>query len=280
MKSFVPETTRQTADSDTGQSLIGEYMLQALNDSELRYSITGWEKPADFDFDLLARDLIDYRTDAILLHLPLVPLPGMGMPEDLVVTALSARNLPVQGLFIPVELYDQNQDLRIKKGSQITVVSEIYGLQLRHLNPDIQFIVTDNPVSEGEKNAVFFSAGEGRFSAPEAEGYVFVPVNLREVMPPAGTGYLAFVTLRENFGIRRTINHLHHSEEVPISNAERKLALLYGQEPVCVHVSKDRSGYFHINVAAVQEGILRKTFFSTSLATQIASMTYERLQKI
>ena len=82
-------------------------------------------------------------------------------------------------------------------------------------------------------------------SSSWASDYAFNP---KEFVPEAGSGVLAYLTLSDDIATRRAVKKIHHSEVAEITNIERGLKQIVGEQGkrVAAYSEKDLQAYYHL----------------------------------
>ena len=78
-----------------------------------------------------------------------------------------------------------------------------------------------------------------------ASDYAFNP---KEFVPEAGSGVLAYLALSDDIATRRAVKKIHHSEVAEITNIERGLKQIVGEQGkrVAAYCEKDLQAYYHL----------------------------------
>lgn len=215
-----------------------------------------------------------------LSHLPLYDIH-----KDIVVTAISDRMNPGEGLLISSAAYDPSLELKIKPGSRVMISDVRQGGQLLSMLPMISLIYNTKNTEEqlftlknGQCDVLLMSKNAYEALIDDDSDITFLKLHPKEMIPRPGQGFTAYVAHREDLTTRRLLKNLHHSESVQISNTERKVLQMANPEHVDkigVYCSTDQRGYFHVD--AVRSEPFNKISFSQSISAGLPEKIYEAL---
>lgn len=265
-----------------GCSPVPDKILSELLDHGIRAVGPGAQTRQNSGFEAAADQILSGEADVLVIHLAELPVLSEGPFRDLVITALSGRFAPSQGLMVRPEHLDMSRDLRLASGCVVQVPAEADGIQLKNINPEINYVVINPCEADLRSMPLFISGSLGFENIGLPEGCRFTAVNPKEVIPMPGSGFWAFVTRKDDFGTRKTVNQWHQRESTAIANAERAAMLNTGQNcqnRLRVHVVRDNKGYFHVHAFDANPVNPQKFSFSTSIASQIPMLIENELLK-
>lgn len=222
----------------------------------------------------------DSEIDTAAFDLSALPLYDNHI--DIVVTAISERRNPGEGLLISSTSYDPSMELKIKPGSRVMVSDVRQGGQLLSMLPMISLIYnpenTEDQLSKlknGECDVLLMSKNEYEALIDEDNDFTFLKLHPKEMIPRPGQGFTAYVAHKEDVKTRRILKNIHHGDAVQISNVERKLLQMVSPEfrdKTGVYCSTDQRGYFHVDAVRCDE--YKKTIFSQSISADLAEKIY------
>lgn len=223
------------------------------------------------------------------VHLLVQPLSDVPIerPEEVVVTAVSARPYPNDLLLIRPEAVARNQDFSLKTGTVIGSTTPIRRAQMLDFRPDVRFeevgdVFSDqlDALRQGDCEALLIAEAAATTSGVDLSEFESVALNPRECVPAPGQGALAYLALRDDYPTRRILKALHHPEVSACTNVERCLLQgLSGMDAVGAYSERDAAGNFHLFAAGLVGGVLRRARLSQSTSFELAERMVALLQK-
>ena len=230
--------------------------------------------------DVLYDAIRDSEIDTAVFDLSALPLHDNH--SDIVVTAISERRNPGEGLLISSTSYDPSLELKMKPGSRVMVSDIRQGGQLLSMLPMISLIYnpenTEDQLSKlknGQCDVLLMSKNEYETLIDEDNDITFLKLHPKEMIPRPGQGFTAYVAHKEDLKTRRILKNIHYADAVQISNVERKVLQMVSPEfrdKTGVYCYTDQRGYFHVD--AVRCDMYKKTTFSQSISADLAEKIY------
>lgn len=223
------------------------------------------------------------------VHLLVQPLPDVPVerPDEVVVTAVSARPFPNDLLLVHPETVARSQDFCLKTGAMIGGATPIRRAQMLDFRPDVQFAKIGDAfpdqleaLRQRDCDALLIAEAIAVASNVDLSGFETVALNPRECIPAPGQGTLAYLALRDDHPTRRILKALHHPDVSACTNVERRLLQgLGGTDVVGAYAERDTAGNFHLFAAGVVSGVLRRARLSQSTSFDLAERMVTLLQK-
>ena len=233
--------------------------------------------------DALYKALINNDIDTAPVDLSSFPVHFKN--DDIVVTAISDRKNVGEGVLISNFSYGSEYDLKIKPGSKVMVTNIRQGAQLLSMTPLIDLIYNSQSIEnqvlmfqDGKCDALVLSKTDYETLSFDKNECVFLNLHPKEMIPPPGQSFTAYLAHREDLTTRRLLKNLHRSESVQISNTERKVLQMANPEDadqVGVYCWTDQKGYFHVD--AIRSEPFKKISFSQSISAGLPEKIFAAL---
>jgi hydroxymethylbilane synthase len=209
-------------------------------------------------------------------------LPVYDSHHDIVVTAISERRNPGEGLLISSTAYDPSSELKIKSGARVMVSDVRQGGQLLSMLPTIS--LTYNPehtedqlskLTNGQCDVLLMSKNDYETLIDNDSDFTFLKLHPKEMIPRPGQGFTAYLAHKDDLKTRRILKNIHRADAVQMSNVERKVLQMLPPEyldKTGVYCHTDQRGYFHVD--AVRCDVYQKITFSQSISADLAEKIY------
>ncbi len=222
--------------------------------------------------------------------LPLWQLPTL-LPKNIVITALSARDVPSLCLIVPHENVQDTQMLSLPNQARVAFLSEICRLQFQEFRPDIKTKTLEmspeiilSLLIKGDFDACVMPTIDAQILDVSDNDFRIIRFNPKELIPETGLGVTAFLTAEDDIQTRRLLQAIDKNDNLvpykPVStvtNVERRLKQLFKDMPIAAYCERDRASNYHFLAAVVVEGVLRKVRLSQSTNFELAERCYEKL---
>lgn len=220
----------------------------------------------------------------------LVPRPlrelSTSLPNGIVITAVSERQIASQSLIIPQKNIDENQLLSLKENAKVSLQNDISRLQFLEFRADILGETHDlTPVesieklNQGDFDACVVPSISVRVMALSSDDYTIIPFSPKELITEPGLGITAFLTAADDLTTRRQLKVLHTPSVSALSNVERRLKQLFNDAEIAAYCEKDRANNYHLWAAAIINNELKKTRLSQSTHFELAERCFEKLHQ-
>ena len=236
--------------------------------------------------DILTSALLEGRVD-ICAH-TLSDLPTQ-QNTDLAIAAVSERLAHSQCLLIRKEAVDRRADLALKENAEVAVSSHLNKRQLLYFRADVRCSLLsgeDAPLQmlrrwqHGEWDALLLSQLDVQHIGLDESDFELLRLHPREFIPSPGHGVLAYRLRKNDIELRKTLQAIHHPEISAVTNIERKVLKLLGNDyadSLGAYCEQDTMDNYHLWVAIVYDnkGEIKRIQYSSStshgLAERVAS---------
>lgn len=228
--------------------------------------------------------LLRGEADAALLPLNRAPV---GLPEGLVITAVSERKNPAECLLVRRENTDAGKLFGLPDQALVCAPGAGRQVQIRDFRPDIRPAGDVDDAGDileklyaGEWDAAILAAADLDEQAEAT--FRVVRFHPREFVPAPGQGVMAWISCKDNLHTRRLLKAVHHPEASAVTNIERGVLRLLGGDPglpLGVYAEYDGQGAYHV-WAAYADGVgspLRRARMSSSTSFQLAEKVADEL---
>ncbi|MCC7505726.1 MAG: hypothetical protein IT259_10510 [Saprospiraceae bacterium] len=238
----------------------------------------GIEARVDLLSSELEAALLSGEVDAIAAELNQCPTR---QPEGMVITALSRRDNPADGLLIRQEAVQVGKIFRLKEGASVGCRNLIQKAQLLDYRPDIVVTAISDDTAglleqlkSAQLDALLIPLGQLDTFGLEWNEFVKVELNPREFTPAPGQGVVAWQTHRDDIPTRQLLRQIHHPEVSALTNVERRVQQILGDDAILgVHCEQDAAGNFHVSAAQFSNGALHRAYLSQSTRAGLAERT-------
>lgn len=211
-----------------------------------------------------------------ITDLSTLPLKEEG--DSWVIAALAGPRKAADVLLIASASHNPSQPLGLLEGSRVAVKSGVQASQFMLLAPQAEPVIDNRTTQE-----IYAALQAGKLQAalmPSVcvvglttveDGLMHVPLHVRELVPPAGRGALAFVCNADDVLTRRFLKQWHDTELARHTNVERKfLSLIAAAQrgEIAVHCQTDKRGFYHLT--AWHHGVQRSKSISFSTSAGLA----------
>jgi porphobilinogen deaminase len=207
------------------------------------------------------------------------------LPTGILPTALTQRRTVYQAV-VSLKSNDKTDTniIGISEDAKIVVKSAVNAAQLRAFLPQahiaVETLTPPDVVSALRQQkfdaAVLTSESIAALALQNDEWDVFL-FSPREFIPEVGQGVVCFVTAADNLPIRRLFQTIHTPSVSVLTNVERTLKKRFPDGQVNAYCDRDRMGHYHLWVAALVNGTLRRTRISQTTSYEMAERAYEKL---
>lgn len=199
--------------------------------------------------------------------LPLFRIPIFDSP--LVIAALSERIDPRVCFFIRPTSLTGPGAFGFVKNAKVFSEFPFYLSQLKDIRSDIQTIQNHE-----EADLII-----GHFESEKMKGdYSKFFIHPAEITPLPGSGVIACLVQKENFDLRKKLISLHHLKVAQLTNIERKISHHLGKEEHGVNIYTDQNSYFHLNMAVMNQGELKRVKLSSSTLINLEKEALKALE--
>jgi hydroxymethylbilane synthase len=233
------------------------------------------------------KDLINalYAGEVAVVPRPMREL-STTLPNGIVITAVSERQVTSQSLIIPKKNSDVNQLLSLKPHAKVSVQNDISRLQFLEFRADILAETRDlTPVQSIEKlnqddfDGCVIPSISVRVMALSSDDYTIIPFSPKELITEPGHGITAFLTAADDLTTRRQLKVLHTPSVSALSNVERRLKQLFNDADIAAYCENDKAHNYHLWAAAIINNELKKTRISQSTHFELAERCFEKLHQ-
>lgn len=203
-------------------------------------------------------------------------------PDGLKIAGISQRANPADWLLINKSSYAPGNDLFLKDGAVVGTSSARRKSQLLHLNKNLK--ISDlrgnlptriRKLIDGEYDAIVLAAAGLERLNFDLSGVELIPLNVKEFVPAAAQGVLAFQIKVGNELGAKAAKVLHDAKAFETVGIERKiLKLMEGgcQMPLGIHCQKDADNFYHVWAAVAKswDAPVKKVQISRSTNFQLA----------
>ena len=219
-----------------------------------------------------------------------VPRPmrelSITLPNGIVITAVSERQMTSQSLIIPKKNTDENQLLFLKQHAKVNLQNDISRLQFIEFRADLVAETHDltplqsiEKLNQGDFDACVIPSISVQVMALSSDDCTIIPFSPKELITEPGHGITAFLTAADDLTTRRQLKVLHTPSVSALSNVERRLKQLFNDTDIAAYCEKDRANNYHLWAAAIINNELKKTRLSQSTHFELAERCYEKLHQ-
>jgi porphobilinogen deaminase len=192
--------------------------------------------------------------DVIFVH-PLVEFP-ISYPDEIVIAALSQRIGHQICLLLHKDIKTGPGILDFNAGIELHSYREDFLTYFSNIKPDIITTKLESisqlldQINTGKCKAALLDQFYIDFGLINKEMYQVSPLNVKEFVPAAGSGCLAFICRKDKLHIRKVLKNIHSEGIEKETNSERNLIRSLKKEKYQeynIHISKDKNHYFHIS---------------------------------
>lgn len=201
------------------------------------------------------------------------------LPMGLVITALSERKEANNCL-----ISKNTANFREGGIQKVLTLSDINRALMQYLQPDYvveKMGITPQKslelVRSGAFDAVVLSQSDAHNLALETDEFQIQSFSVREFTPSAGQGVACFIAAEDDLPTRRLLKTVHHPSVSALTNIERTVQKMLKEHELNAYCERDRMGNYHLWVAALVKGELRKTRLSQSTSFGMAEKAVEQL---
>jgi len=212
--------------------------------------ISTFKTENDLPYSLLSSAIKNNEIDIALVNLYEVPV---FKDKDIIIAGLSERVDPGESLVVRSKYVDKNADFRLGASTRISVADTRQLKQLAMVRPDLYFTenykdLRDLPfiLNSSLADAAIVQNQETDMILKYISGFEIIKLNPKEFIPQPGSGATAYLTHSENIEIRRIIKSIHCKDTANVTNNERRLKQLAGENTLGAYCYKDAGGYFHM----------------------------------
>lgn len=220
-----------------------------------------------------------------------VPRPmrelSITLPNGIVITAVSERQMTSQSLIIPKKNTDENQLLFLKQHAKVNLQNDISRLQFIEFRADLVAETHDltplqsiEKLNQGDFDACVIPSISVQVMALSSDDCTIIPFSPKELITEPGHGITAFLTAADDLTTRRQLKVLHTPSVSALSNVERRLKQLFNDTDIAAYCEKDRANNYHLWAAAIINNELKKTRLSQSTHFELAERCYEKLHQL
>jgi porphobilinogen deaminase len=217
--------------------------------------------------------LLKVEADAVLVALPDMPT---GMSEGTALTAVLPRSHAQAVLQVRADALDMHQEFRISANATVASSHFMLAQQLRSYRPELKIrVVEANDLMKGiteahfESSLVSLSPSVPEWFEAGTEQQIRFVLDAREVVPIAGSGVLALLTLRDDFATRTALKTIHHHPTSQCSNVERAFERAFAvggnRKITAAHCTQDQMGNYHAHFCIfTTDGVIERKMLSQS----------------
>ena len=220
-----------------------------------------------------------------------VPRPmrelSITLPNGIVITAVSERQMTSQSLIIPKKNTDENQLLFLKQHAKVNLQNDISRLQFIEFRADLVAETHDltplqsiEKLNQGDFDACVIPSISVQVMALSSDDCTIIPFSPKELITEPGHGITAFLTAADDLTTRRQLKVLHTPSVSALSNVERRLKQLFNDTDIAAYCEKDRANNYHLWAAAIINNELKKTRLSQSTHFELAERCFEKLNQL
>lgn len=230
---------------------------------------------SDGNFELQLNALRNDVVDIVCLNLPLIL---QGLPDDIVIAALSERSENFEKLVYKIEEGNTNPHIKLNDQAKVAVFSKRAEALAHDLFPQWKVEIIDKndlktvmDVFDGViASSEFFD--EVAFDISKYSTFSFHP---KEFIPHPGQNVVAFMCLNEDKELRKQLSKIHITEVSQATNIERKIEQELSEEGwsgIGVYCLVDHNYHFHVYASGLSpdSNIFKRTRYSTGTSEHIA----------
>ena len=236
------------------------------------------------NFQTLFYDAIkENKIDTVPFELSLLPV--YTATDEIIVSAISGRITEGEGILLNDTNIRSDQHHPMQPDLKIGVKNERQQKQLENIFPEQKFIILEESLVTNHQicipedlDGIIISKSTHVLFFDKIIDCKFIGLHPKELIPAPGQGIVAYLCHREDISTRRVLNLIHQRSWVNISNTERRVLKMAGNEfanSLGVYCQTDPRGYFHVH--AVRCDQFKKVSFSQSISDGLPEKIYQSL---
>ncbi|MBK7524249.1 MAG: hypothetical protein IPI53_08820 [Saprospiraceae bacterium] len=277
----MPELKIGFVPNDNNANYIKELLVKKLNQWKL--SSPGMEINAalsEVNNQDWVHNLLSEEKDVICVPFSVI---DNSIPHELKTFALFSMEKNPSCIYCSLPVFDQTEDLRLKKGSRIGVNNPVQAAQIKHLNPDVDCKVIP------EKNDLLLKFESGELDAFLSESNTLkpnnttdlqiIPLHPDEFIENTGSDKLVLIAHRESEKWMKMLYPVFHEKILTVcSNVERTISKHFGNltnHVVKVRCTQDHKNFFHVKAVMINQ--VTSTYFEYKMSQSTHHQIAEKM---